>query len=103
MATIILFKRPVRGLLPNINRMPKIYDYDDEHYETLKERQQWADRCDTGKDFTIIPVQSTTVVQTEDGGLHTHGTVVEHSFREYTDKSNRIPVMVTDCIITRKT
>ena len=49
---IILFKRPIRGLLPTINRTTIIYDYDDKQIEALK--QQWADKCDTGKDFTII-------------------------------------------------
>ena len=42
--------------LPKINGLSIIHDYDDEHYDALKQRKQWADKLDTGKHFTIVPV-----------------------------------------------
>ena len=45
--------------------------HDFEHYETLKQRQQLADKCDTGKDCTIIPVRLTVAVQRKDDYLDT--------------------------------
>ena len=33
--------------------MTIIHDYDDEDYDALKQRQQWADKQDTGKDCRI--------------------------------------------------
>ena len=49
----ILFNRLIQSLLPKINRMPVVNDYDDEHYDALKQRQQWADKHDT---CTVLPL-----------------------------------------------
>ena len=75
----ILFNRPIRGSSPKINTMQEIYDYRDKFYEALRQRQQWADMCETVKYTTFIPVGLALTVQRKDGASLTHGTVVEQS------------------------
>ena len=70
--TTILFNRPTRGLLSKINRTPLTYDYDNKHFDALKQRQQLVGRHDTGNYFTIIPIGSAVAVQREGGGPWTH-------------------------------
>ena len=89
-----------RGLLYIINRTPIQYHYDDVHYDTLKQRQQWADKHDTHTDFTVIPVGSIVLVQREDSGPWMYGRVVDHGTKEHNNKSYKIYVMKTGCIIT---
>ena len=36
----VLFSKAMRGLLPKSNRMPIIYDYGDDNYDDLKQRQE---------------------------------------------------------------
>ena len=48
-----------------------MYDYVNEHYESLEDRQWWADKHDTGKD----------------------GTVVEYGTPEHNNRSYKICVM----------
>ena len=68
----------IRKLICKINNILGIYDCDDKEYEALKQRQQWVDKCDISKYFTIIPVWSTASVQRKDGSPLTHGTLVGH-------------------------
>ena len=86
----VLFKRPVRCLLPEINRLPKLYNFDNHHCDASKQRQHWVHKHDTHIDFNIIPEKSTVVVQREDGGPWKHGTVVEHGINEYNSRSYKI-------------
>ena len=62
-STTILFNKLITVLLPKTNRTPLLYDYDDEHYNTLKQRLQWTDNYSTQKDFTIIPIGSIVAVK----------------------------------------
>ena len=80
--------------------MRKIYDYDGEHYEAIKQRQQQADRCNVGKDFTIKPIGSVNAAQREDGYSWTHSTVVEHATSQHNKRSYKICVMKRGHFIT---
>ena len=99
--TMLLFNCLVRGIMPVMDRLPINIDNDDEHHKTLMHRQGKND-CgkDTSKIFTSIPIGSTVVVQKEDGGLWTHGTVVNKGDHSYHDKSYKIQVTKTGRIIT---
>ena len=97
----ILFKRLKRHLLYKVNRMPILYDYEDEHYGALKQRQQWPSKYGTQKDFATIPVGMTIVVQREDGSPWTHGTVVGHGTKQQNNKSFEIHVIEKGFIIIR--
>ena len=62
----MLFNRPIRTLLPQMNREPININADDEHCEALKACQ---DNCNyTFKDSFSFPIGSTVAVQHEDGG-----------------------------------
>ena len=89
----MLFNRFIRGLLPKINRISIIYDYDDEHYDALKQRQHLADRRDTGKDFTTIPVASAEVVHRKDNSPLIHSIVLDHGTKEHSNRSYKICIM----------
>ena len=62
-----------------INKMPMLCDFDDNHYDALKQRQQCAGKYN----FTIIPLALTVAVQREDSGPWMDGIVVEHGTREH--------------------
>ena len=67
-------------------------EYDDDHYDTLKQRQQWADGQDSHTDFSIIPIGSTVVVQREDESPWIYGTVVEHCTKDHNNRFYKICV-----------
>ena len=50
-------------------------DYDDKHHSRLVDRQHKKNN-DASPIFASIPIGSAVVVQQEDSGLWTHGTVV---------------------------
>ena len=61
-----------------VNRLPINLNNDDEHCEALVKRQTKNDKNhDTSENYASFPLQSTVAVQYEDGGLWTHGIVVE--------------------------
>ena len=63
--------------MPALNRLPINTNNDDDHYETLMERQAKADKdYDTSRNYNSIPVVSTGVVQSENGAPWTHGTIM---------------------------
>ena len=84
--------RLIRGLLTKIIRIPMLYDFNDDHYYALKQRQQWADKHDTYIDLTIIPVALTVAVQRGDGGLWRHDIVVEHGTKKHNNRSYKIHI-----------
>ena len=65
-------------------------DFDDDHYTTIKQRQQYADKAHIYKDFTIIPVESTVVVKREEQGPWVHGTLVEQASRDHNSISCKV-------------
>ena len=76
----ILFKQPIRGMLLKINRPPLFYNYDEDHYDKPKLRQdKIAKNNDTLKDHTLISIGSTVALQREDGRPQMHGMVMDHS------------------------
>ena len=87
---MILFNTLIRGLLFKINEVPLININDEENYNAMKQRQQWADKHDTQNDFTIIAVGSTVTV----------GTIVEHDTKKHNNRSYNIHVMKMGHIIT---
>ena len=73
----LLFNQPTRGIMPIINRIPISKDNDDEHHKALLWRQTKNDRKhDTTRNYTLLPIGSTVVVQREDGNRCTHGKIV---------------------------
>ena len=75
--TTLLFYHLVCGIMPVIDRKPIGWDNDDEHHSKLIRRQHKNGlNNDASPLFVSIPIGSTVVVQQEDGGLWTHGTIV---------------------------
>ena len=84
----LMFKRQVHGIMPVLDHRPIGQDCDDDHHSKLVDRQH-KNNNDTSPVFTSIPIGSAVVVQREDGGLWTHGTIVgtgdhNHHDRAYT-------------------
>ena len=64
----LLFKRPIRALLPQINKEQINFDVDDEHYKTLRTCQdKYTKGNDTCKGSFTFPIGSTVAVHCEDG------------------------------------
>ena len=61
--------------MPVIDRKPVCTDNDDEHYTKLVPREHKNDTMMLHKSASI-PIGSTVVVQQEDGGPWTHGTII---------------------------
>ena len=73
----VLFNHPTRGIMPIINRMLISMDNDDEHHEALFKRQTRNYRkCDTARNFSILPIGSPAAIQKEDSDRWTLGTIV---------------------------
>ena len=74
----LLFNRLIRALLCKMNRLPVIFNANDECYEAL---QTWQDKyingSDTHKDSFSFLMGSTLAIQCKDGGLWIHGIVEE--------------------------
>ena len=84
----LLFNHPVRGIMPIINGPPIGLNNDNEHYEALNMRQMKNDKIhDTSRMYVSIPIGSTVVVQCEDGGSWTHGTVESKGDHNHNDRS----------------
>ena len=80
----LMFNRPVCGIMPVIDCKPLVEDCDDDHHAKIIKRQQTNDK-DTAVTFSCIPIESAVVVQWEEGGPWTHGTVVgtgDHNHHE---------------------
>ena len=64
----LLFNKPVRGLLPHMNREPINISNNDVQYQALKARQdKYIKNNDTCKDSLYFPIGSTVAMQDEDG------------------------------------
>ena len=87
----ILFNRQILGLLPKINRIPILLNYDDEHYDVLKQCQQQVGKQDYWQKFyhyTFMVDCSST--QRRWQSLD-HVAVVDHGTREC-NKSHKTDV-----------
>ena len=63
--------------MPVINKMQISSDNDSAHCEVLVKRQIRNDKSyDTTRKYDLFLIGSTAVIQWEDGGLWTHGTIV---------------------------
>ena len=84
-----------------IDRRPISIDNDDEHHKNLMHRQgKNYPNNDASKIFVFISKGSTVVVQWEDGGPWTHGTIVGKGDHNHHNRSYKIPVTNTGRIIT---
>ena len=65
----MLFSRPIRALLPEIDRGPININKEDDYNKALKSRQEaYTKNKDTHKDFTLFSAGSTVEVQMKGGG-----------------------------------
>ena len=91
----------MHGLLPTL---PDISD--DQTRDTLANEQ---DHMKLNHDYKIadkseselIPIGSQVMVQRDDSGPWTHGTVVDHNKAEHNMQSYDIRLTLSGCIITR--
>ena len=72
----LLFNHPVRGIMPIINRPLIKSSNDGYHYEEWLKRQMKNDKShDASRNYASIPIGCVVVVQWEEDGPWTHGTV----------------------------
>ena len=72
----MLFNKPTRGLLPQMNREHKNINNDDAQYEALKvHKDKYVKDNDACKDSLSFPIGSTVVVKCEDGGPWIHKVI----------------------------
>ena len=95
----LMFNRQVCGIMPVLDCKPIKQDCDDYHHKKLINRQQ-KNNNDTSPVFACIPVGSAVVVQQEDGGLWTHGTVVRTGYHNHHDRSYTIQFTTNSRCIT---
>ena len=95
----LMFNRPVHSIMPIIDCKPLVEDCDDDCHAKIIERQQ-KNNNDTAVTFSCIPIGSAVVVQQEDDGPWTHGTVVGIGDHNHHDKSYTIQLTTSDRCIT---
>ena len=94
--TTMLFNHLIRDIMPIINRPPVCIDNDQEHYEVIIKRQMKDDKSKgSPKIYVSIPMGSTVVVQQEDGGPWTQGTIEGESDQNHHDRSYPIHITKT--------
>ena len=95
----MLFNHPIRGIMPEINRLPVGIDNDDKCHKAIIKRQTENDK-DTSKNFASLPMGSTVVVEWEDWGMWTHGTIKGKAKHNYHDRSFHIYITKTGRLVT---
>ena len=95
---MLMFNRPVRGIMPVIDHKPLIEDCDDWHAKIVKRQQK--NNNDTAVTFSCIAIGSAVVVQQEDCGPWTHGTVVGIGNHNHHEKSYTIQLTTNGRCIT---
>ena len=95
-----LFNRQVPGIMPVVDCKPIGQDCDDNHHSKLVDRQGKNDN-DTSPVFSNIPIGSVVVVQHEDIGPWTHGTVVDMGDHNHHDRSYIIQLTTNGRCISR--
>ena len=97
----LLFNHPVCRVMPVLDRKLIGRDNDDKNHSKLVHRQHKNNRYnDNSPIFASIPIGSTVVVQWEDGGLWTHGTIVGKGDPNHYDWSYTIQLTTTGRRIT---
>ena len=87
--------------MPVIDRKPVSIDNDDEHHIKLMHRQSKNDsNNDASQVFAYIPIGSSVVVQWEDRGPWTHGTIIGKGNHNHHNRSYCIQVTTLGRIIT---
>ena len=86
--------------MPVLDHKPVRQDYDDNHHSKLVDRQYKNDN-DTSPVFSHIPIGSAVAVQQEDGGLWTHGTIVDTGNHNHHDRSYTIQLTTNGRCITQ--
>ena len=84
--TTLMFSRQVCGIMPIIDCKSLVKDCDDNHHNKLIDRQQKSSN-DASAIFPCIPIGLAVVVQQEDSGLWTNGTIVGTGNHNHHDKS----------------
>ena len=83
-----LFNCPITGIMPIIIRPLVGIDNDEEHHEAIIKRQSKNDKeKHKSKYFVSIPIGSTVVVQEENWGPWTHGTIEGRGDQNHHDRS----------------
>ena len=99
----LLFNHQLRGILSILCKLPISPNNDDELYEALVKRQTKRDKNhDTPRNYGIILIESTVVVQWEDGGPWTQGIVVGKGDNNENNILSTICVTKTGQVLTRK-
>ena len=71
----LTFNRQVCGIMPVLDHKPVGQACDDNHHSKLVDRQN-KNNNDASTVFALLPIGSAVMVQHEDGGPWTHGTIV---------------------------
>ena len=92
---MLLFNRPIRGILPKMNRGPININNDGTQYKALKSCQdKYVNGNDICKDSLSFPIGSTVSLQCEDGEPWMNGVIEEpnnsdHRWRSSIIKSDK--------------
>ena len=98
----LLFNHPIRGTLPIISRPPVGVNNDEEHHEVLVDKETKDDKNQgTPINYVSIPTGFTVVVQHEDGGLWTHGTVEGKGDHNHHEISYNIHISKTGELVNK--
>ena len=84
---ILLFNKPVRGILPKLNRLPILIDYGSDNCCSYKKwRRSWY------KNIPFLSSGSTVVVGWEDRGSWMHGAIVGYRSDDHNGRSYKVQV-----------
>ena len=98
---VMLFNCLIRGIMPVINRLLIGIDNDDEHHKAIIKRQTKNDQDkDTSRNFVSLPIGFTVVVQHEDGGPWTYGTIEGMGDHNHHGRSYHICIIKTGRLVT---
>ena len=98
----MLFNCPIRGIIAIISRAPVGINNDEEHYESLVNRQTRGDKNQgTPKNHISILTGSTIVFQCQDEGPWTHGAIEGKGDYNHHERSYNIHITRTGGMGTR--
>ena len=93
----------MRGFLPTLPEIGL-----EEIRDALAAKQEWMKNNHDSKlankaEPEIFPIGALVIVQKEDGGPWTHGTIINHNKEDHHMQSYRIKLSLSGCVITRNT
>ena len=95
------FNCPMRGIMPVIN-IPLIgIGNDDEHHKVIIKRQTKMTKTKILPKILCLPIGSTVVVQHEDWGLWSHGTIEGKGDHNHHDRCYHICMIKTGRLVTQ--